>query len=288
MSVVISQSEAVAPALTVHGRGTVSYGLGPDGVCRLKDLYQGDPVRILFPTPPRGEIPSAVFVTTSGGLVGGDVIELFATAEKDARVLMIAQAAEKIYRSTGADSRIDVSLTVENGAWLEWLPQETIVFDGARLRRTTRVNVAKGGRLLAGEILVLGRGAMGETVHTGLVCDEWQVCREGRLTWADALLLEDDIPAVVDHPAGLGSAKAVATVVFVADDAGDYLATARELLDTVNDDVRCGATVVGGLLVVRFLALDPYLLRNAFGNFWAGFRRAAAGLPAELPRLWHI
>jgi len=276
------------PLITVHGQGTVSYGVGPDGVCRLKELYQGDPVRVMFPTSPRGEIPTAVFVTTSGGLVGGDVIELTAKAEKNAVVQMTAQAAEKIYRSTGADCRINVRLVAEAGAWLEWLPQETILFDGARLHRNTRADVANGGRLLAGEMLVLGRGAMGETVRSGLVRDDWEIYRDDRLTWADALLLDGDIAALVDHPAGLGSARAVATTVFVADDAGDYLETARDLLEGAGDDVRTGATVVNGLLVVRFLAIDPYLLRNVFGNFWAGFRHAAADLPATLPRLWHI
>lgn len=293
MSVVISLSEdqtesTPKPSITVHGRGTVAFGVGSDGICRLKDLYQSDPVRVLFPTPPRGEIPSAVFVTTSGGLVGGDVIELAAKAEKDAVVQISAQAAEKIYRSAGADTQIDVSLEAETGAWLEWLPQETIVFDGARLRRTTHAEVATGGRLLAGEMLVLGRGAMGETVHSGLLRDDWEIRQAGRLIWTDALCLDGDIAATVDHPAGLGGARAVATVVYVADNAGDFLETARTLLENHSDNVKSGATVVNGLLIVRFLAPDPYPLRAAFGQFWAGFRHAAAELPTTLPRLWHI
>jgi len=137
-------------------------------------------------------------------------------------------------------------------------------------------------------MLVLGRGAMGETVHSGLVCDDWEVRRDGRLTWADALRLDGDIADTVDHPAGLGHARAVATVVYVADDAGDYLETARRLLEDAGEGVRTGATLVNGLLLVRLMATDPYPLRNAFGDFWAGFRHAAAGLPRALPRLWQI
>jgi urease accessory protein len=286
MSVATLQSDS--PAISVHGMGEVSYAVGPDGICRLKDLYQSDPVRVLFPTPPRGEIPGAVFVTTSGGLVGGDLIELTATAEENVHVQMTAQAAEKIYRSNGFDSRIEVTLQAQAGSWLEWLPQETIIFDGARLRRRTLAEVATGARMLAGEMLVLGRGAMGETVNYGLVCDDWEIRLDGRLTWADALRLDGDIAELVDHPAGLSGARAVATVVYVADDAGDYLETARRLLDTVPKDVRAGATMVNDLLLVRLMATDPYPLRNAFGDFWAEFRYAAAGLPAALPRLWQI
>lgn len=286
MSVAILQSEA--PVIAVHGKGSVSYAVGADGVCRLQDLYQRDPVRVLFPTPPRGEIPVAVFVTTSGGMVGGDVIELTAIAQKDAVIQMTTQAAEKIYRSTGANCRIDVNLVIEDGAWLEWLPQETIVFDGARFHRSTHADIASGGRVLAGEILVLGRSAMGERVRSGLVRDDWEIRSDGRLIWADALRLDGDLNALVEHPAGLGSARAVATVVYVADDAEEYLPMARTLLKEAPADVRTGATVVGGVLVIRFIAADAYPLRATFGRFWAGFRHAAAALPPVLPRLWQI
>ncbi len=293
MSGVISLSEARArtepkPAIPVRGIGRVIYGVDAEGDVRLKDLYQRDPVRVLFPTPPRGEVPSAVFVTTSGGLVGGDMLELIAWAAERAFVQATAQAAEKVYRSNGPDCRIDVSLSAGPGAWLEWLPQETIVFEGARLVRRTVADIAATGRLLAGEIMVLGRGAMGETVRNGLVRDDWEVRRDGRLVWADALCLDGAIDELADHPAGLGGARAVATVVYAADDAAGHLDGARALLAKAPDGVRVGATLINGLLLMRFLAADPYPLRCAFGEFWAGFRHAAAGLPAALPRLWHI
>lgn len=288
MSVAISPSKRVAPVGVnlVHGVGRVGFAMS-DGVARLCDLYQHDPIRILFPTPPREEIPSAVFVTTSGGLVGGDVLELAAQAQEDVAVQFYQQAAEKVYRSTGRTSRIDVALSAQAGSWLEWLPQETIAFDGARLHRTTDVSVAPGAKVLAGEFLVLGRTAMGEHVSTGLLRDDWTVRRDGRLIWADAFCLDGDIAATQAHPAGLGGALAVATALYVADDAADFLETARGLLDDANG-VKAAATVVGGVLVVRFLGQDTAALRRAFGNFWAGFRHAAAGLPASLPRLWHI
>lgn len=287
MSAAISRSER-RPANAVHGVGRVRHGVDADGVTRLRDLYQSDPVRVLFPTPPRGEIPAAAFVTTSGGLVGGDILELTAEADEDATLLCYPQAAEKIYRSTGATCRIDVTLRAAAGAWLEWLPQETILFDGARLIRRTRATVAPGGRLLAGEMTVLGRGAMGETLGRGLLRDDWSIHRDGRLSWADSFCLDDDIADTIAHPAGLAGATALATAVYVADDAGAFLAAARDLLKPLPAAVRAGATVVNNVLVARFMAADPYALRQAFGEFWAGFRRAAAGLPATLPRLWHI
>jgi len=261
--------------------------VGDDGVVRLQDLYQQDPVRILFPTIPRNEIPSAVFVTTSGGLVGGDVLELTAQVNPNAAARYYPQAAEKVYRSSGFTSQINVSLTAAKDAWLEWLPQETILFDDARLERKTIADVATGARLLAGEMLVLGRGAMGESVKAGLLRDEWEVRRDGRLVWADSLSLDDDIEATIAHPAGLGGATALATVVYVAEDAPDHLEYAREQLGD-STDVRSGATVVNGILIIRFMAAEPHALRQAYGKFWAEFRHHVSGYPATLPRLWHI
>ncbi len=292
MSVVISLSEARAErapvrASAVRGIAEVAYGPGDDAA-RLRYLYQQDPLRILFPRPAKDDLPRAVFVTTSGGLVGGDRLELTGRAEAGAAVQMTAQSAEKVYRSTGAVCDIDVTLTCDDGSWLEWLPQETIVFDGARLVRRTRADVASGGRLLAGELVVLGRTAMGESFDTGILRDEWEVRRDGRLIWADAFCLERDIPAIIAHPAGLAGAKAVATVVYAADGAPGKLDLARRLLELAGDAVRVGASIVNGVLVARFLSADTMALRAAFGAFWAAFRGEIAALPAKLPRIWHI
>tara|TARA_E500000331_G_scaffold357615_1_gene419978 strand:- start:2560 stop:3378 length:819 start_codon:yes stop_codon:yes gene_type:complete len=272
--------------MQVHGVGQVAFSGGDDP--RLSRLYQHDPVRILFPRPAQNDLPLAVFVTTSGGLVGGDRLELSVRSEAATSVMITAQAAEKIYRSNGADSTIEVTLTCDADAWLEWLPQETIVFDGARLVRKTNVNITSGGRMLAGEFLVLGRTAMGETVMEGLVRDEWVVRLDGKLVWADALRLSGDINEKVQHPAGFGGAVSIATAVYIADDAPDYLNLARELLSIGNVNVRTAASVVNGILLVRFLSSNTLATRNDFGVFWAGFRSAVVNLPNLLPRIWHI
>ena len=279
---------AGAPAFTVHGRAEVAFAAG-DGRTRLKSLYHHDPLRVLFPAPPPGELPTAALVTTSGGLVGGDALTVRVSAEAGARALVTAQAAEKIYRSAGADCRIEMDLAADTGAWLEWLPQETIVFEGARFRRRTCVEAAADARVLAGELLVFGRSAMGEAVTRGLVRDAWEVRVGGRLVWADALHMDRDLQSILAHPAAMGGIKACATAAYVAADAGDHLETARaQLVETATGDVRAAATVVNGVLVMRWMGPDAASLRIAFGGFWAQFRHWVAGLPEALPRLWHI
>lgn len=271
----------------VRGRADVIF-VRRQGRTALASLFQHDPLRVLFPTPPLGELTGAVLVTTSGGLVGGDEIAVRIAAGEGTAVLASPQAAEKVYRSAGADCRIDMRLEAASDVWLEWLPQETIVFEGARLRRRTVIDAAPGARVLAGEMLALGRAAMGERLRTGLLRDAWEVRRGGRLAWAEALHVEDDMAGVLAHPAGLGGAVACATAVYVADDAAARLDAVRALLEDAGNGVQSAATMVNGVLVARWIAAEGGGLRRAYGAFWAGFRREVAGLPARLPRLWSI
>src|SRR5277367_1260183 len=125
-----------------------------DGETRLTDLYQRDPCRILFPDPEPGEPPQAVLVTTSGGIAGGDVLKMAVDVGPGGQAVVATQAAEKIYRAALSSDpcTIDVALAVGEGATLDWLPQETIVFEAARLKRRTVAEIGAGGSLLACEM----------------------------------------------------------------------------------------------------------------------------------------
>src|SRR5471032_461286 len=140
-----------------------------DGQTRLTDLYQRDPCRILFPDPEPGEPPQAILVTTSGGVTDGDALKIAVEVGPGGKAIAATQAAEKIYRAARVAEHcaIDVSVTVGAGASLDWLPQETIVFEGSRLKRRTEAHVAPGGALLASEMVVLGRAASGERFTGG-------------------------------------------------------------------------------------------------------------------------
>lgn len=285
MSAVTLRSDSAAAP--VRGRAEIVFATRGEET-RLASLFQHDPLRVLFPSPPPGDLLTAALVTTSGGLVGGDELTIRVAAGAGARAQVSSQAAEKIYRSAGDDCRIDMTLDAGPESWLEWLPQETIVFDGARFRRRTVIDAAPGARVLAGEILVFGRTAMGETLRSGLVRDAWEVRRDERLVWADALHLDGDLAGPLVHPAGLDSATATATAVYVGDDGPGLLEPVRDLLDDCDAGVRAAASVINDILVVRWIAAEALALRRAFGGFWAAFRQRAAGLPDRLPRLWYI
>lgn len=251
----------------------------------LAHLYQHDPCRVLFPRPEGGDPVTAVLLTTSGGLAGGDRLRVEVAGREGTAACVTAQAAEKIYRSLGDGARMSVALDVASGATLEWLPQETILFDRARLRRRTEVRVAPQGRLIACEMLVFGRTARGERYDSGFVFDAWRVRRGDRLVWADALRLDGAMEAQLRRTAAFDRALATATAIYVADDADRHLEAARALAADAQE--KAGATLVNGVLLARFLGRDATAVRGDLMHYLGGLRHATAGWPVRLPRVWY-
>ena len=260
-----------------HGRAELGLGAGPGGA-RLRHLFQAAPLRVLFPATDPGDPTLGALVNVAGGLAGGDSSATRLELERDARFTATTPAAEKIYRSLGAETHIAADLKISEGAYCEWLPQETILFDGARLRRRIDIALAPGAHLLAAEMLVLGRAARGETLTHGTVLDRWRVRSAGRLAWADTLRIDDPATALGTRFALQGSG-ALATLLLAAPDAAAHRATARDLADGA------ASLVAPGLLVARWMG-EASAVRAALGAAIMALRQAAFGHPARLPRLW--
>lgn len=260
-----------------------------DGVTRLAHLAHQAPLRVLFPQPASGDVAQAALVNISGALIAGDRLDIDFSVGENAAAICVAAAAEKICRSDADEtSHIAVNLTAERNAWAEWLPQESIFFNGARLRRVTTLHLAPGARILTGEFLVLGRAASGETVTDGYLRDAFEVRQDGRLIWADALRLDGGFSDAAAAKPGLNGARALATLVYAGEGAAAALDMARTLQQDAGEGVFASASAVNGVLVMRWLSPEPWALRERLGKFWAAFRHRVAGLPQSLPRLWHI
>jgi len=281
----VDQQEPAATPPLQRADGAAEIGFVPrEGAAELCHLYQRTPCRVLFPRPEPGDLPVAALLTTSGGLTGGDRLRLAVRSEAGARAVVTTAAAEKIYRSRSGDVAVNVTLNVASGGWLEWLPQETILFDRARLVRRIEAHLTNDARLLAVEMLVFGRAAHGERFAQGLLHEAWRIRVDGRLRWAEALRLEGDIARTLDAPAAFGGASAMATAILVAPDAAQHLSLARELAAT--GTARGSATLVNGVLLIRLLAERAELVRTTLAHTVAALRHAVAGLPAAMPRLW--
>ncbi|WGF90195.1 urease accessory protein UreD [Marinivivus vitaminiproducens] len=263
----------------------------PDGQgrTRLIRLMQRQPLRVLQPHVARDDLRQAVLINTGGGVVGGDRLRVRVSVATGGRALVTSQAAEKVYRSKGAAACLSTALSVGAGAWLEWLPQETILFDRSRLDRKLAIDVAPGGRGLFGETLVFGRTASRETLGDVHLRDHWRVRLDGRLIWADGFGLGEDVTDRLADPFGLAGARAMATALHVAADAPSRLPLARAILAEGGDPgCRAAATSMPGVLLVRWLGADAAAVRRSFGAFWSGFRSVVERLPAEMPTVWRI
>ena len=217
----------------------------------------------------------------SGGVAGGDRLATEIALGPGARALVAGQAAERFYRALpdSLPARVRVSLSVAEGARLAWLPQETILFDAARLDRRLDVDVARGARFVGVESLVLGRAAMGEHVERLQLRDVIAVRLGGRLVLHDAVRLVGEASRILERPATGGGLRAFATVLYAGPESAALLDPVRDALSVA--PAEAGASAWDDLLVARLAAEDGARLRAAVVTVLRVLRDGAA-----LPRVW--
>jgi len=252
-----------------------------NGETRLADLYQSGSAKVRLPRV-YGTPTTAVLINTAGGLTGGDELSFKVEADAGTHAIVTTQTAERAYRSPAGSARVTGRFDLEGNAILEWLPQETILFDASSLRRRLQADLRANARLLMLESVVLGRKAMGETVGSVLFTDSWRIRRDGRLVFADDIRLDGDPAPALGGRATAGGGLAVATLIDCAPDAEDRLPRARTLLAVEEDTAtRSAASAWDGLLIARFVAEDGRALRRTLTTFLTGYRGT------DLPRVWH-
>lgn len=258
-----------------HGKAHVRLLSGP-AVARLDRLHQAGSAKAFLHPSPSG--PEIVFLNTSGGLAGGDWLEYRLELAAGCRATATTQTAERAYRSTGAVAGVSVSHRLGAGAHLDWLPQETILFDRSALQRETQIELVADASCLILETIVLGRAAMGETLSGTSLRDTRCITRDGRPVLIEPLHLES--AALTAGPAVLNGARAFATLALVARGAEDAVAGARRVLD--EPGVRGGASGFDGKLIIRLMADDGWPLRRQILRLLAVLR------PDPLPRVWQV
>ncbi len=228
---------------------------------------------------PRSSNPcEAAIVNTGGGVAGGDSYSVNLTLSEGAEVEATTPSAERIYRSDGPPAHIATALSLASGARLFWLPQETLMFDGARLERWLEVEMSAEAALIVAETLVFGRLAMGESRIDASVRDSWRVRRDGRLVFADETRLER-AGAVLERKAVGAGARALSTIVAAAPNIEARLPDLRAALEATSSGVESGASAFDGLVVVRLLAASSDRLRM-------GLVASIVALGGRKPRLW--
>ncbi len=247
------------------------------GGSRPARVHESGSLRVRFPNGAIRGVLDAVIVNTAGGVTGGDRLAIDIAVGAGARLAVTTAAAEKIYRSLGPDSEIGIKLEVGSGAALAWLPQETIVFDHARLRRSIDVELKRDASLILAEAVVLGRAAMGEVVVNGRIFDRWRVRIDGALAFAEGVRLDDDIAQRLAERATANGGSAIASVLRIPGDTA-AVAAVRRIAETCAGEI--GVSAWNGVALARLVASDGAALRRDL----FGVVAALSGMP--LPRLW--
>lgn len=242
----------------------------------IADLRQEGALKALFPKV-RGTALDAVFLNTAGGLTGGDRMAIDLDVGPDAHVVMSSQAAERGYGAQpGQVAFAHVQMSVAPGGRIDWLPQETILFDRAALHRRMEVHLTGDATALLVEPVIFGRVAMGEVVNTLSLRDQWRIYRDDALVFADAIRLDGDAQALMQRRAIGGGAGAMATVLLAGPDAAAR-AGRVDLPET------SGANLIADdLLLLRLLARDGFALRQQL----IPVIEALSG--ASVPRVWRL
>jgi len=247
---------------------------------KLKRFYQSGSAKIFIPKT-YAKTTEAVLVNTAGGLTGGDIFDAKLRADGDTHLTVSTQTAERVYCALGPQAaKITIDIDLGGKASLHWLPQETILFDGAGFSRHLKVEMDDAASFLASEMMVFGRTAMHETVRQGNISDQWRISRGGRLIHAEALRLDGHIDEKLLQPASADGGVCVATTLYVSRDAEAKADAVRSFFKN-HDDVRTAVSAWDGKLVIRSVCGNTARLKRLMAQFIEQFRNIAN------PRVWN-
>ena len=250
----------------------------------LASRIHDGPLVVQKPLYPEGSaVCHGILVHPPGGIAGGDELEIAVRAHPGAHALLTTPGAGKWYRSAGPRARQRVTLDAARASVVEWLPQETIVYDGAFADIRWEAHLAPDARLIAWDIVCLGRTGSGERFDNGRCRIETRLVRDGRLAWLERGHLGRDSP-VSSSPAGLDGAPVLGTMIAAApaiDDA--WLAACREVAPRSGESA---VTRLPGLLVARHRGDSTEAARMYFVELWKRLRLPIAGREAIEPRIW--
>jgi len=283
-----SRLPSVSPAPAWHAALHLAFARTGERTV-LRDNRHHGPLRVQKALYPEGEgVCQAIVLHPPSGIAGGDHLLISATVGAGAHAQLTTPGAGKWYRSGGPEASQRLELTVEEGAALEWLPQETIVFDGARARMETRVRLAADSRFIGWDILCLGRAAAGERFEHGrfdLLC---RVERGGAPIWLERGGFDGADPMLAS-PAGWAGHGVGGTLLCAFPDLPRQAAGLLEALRAIapSDGASHGITALPGVLVARYLGDNSEAARLWFAALWTILRPACCGRPAVIPRIWN-
>ena len=271
-------SEDIPQAAAWEAKLKLGFALRDDKTVLARREHIG-PLTVQRPFYPEGGVCHLYLLHPPGGVVAGDHLTLEADVESGGQTLITTPAAGKFYRSGGGTAQQNVNLRVADNACLEWLPQETIIYEGAQLNSTMNIDLAEHGHFVGWEILALGRPAAGEGFTYGEVALNWLIRRGGLLFYMERLHLDAE---AFQARWGLFGHSACGTM-FVYPSKPLHLAAVQEL---IGDEPNRGVTLIEDLLICRGLDERADLLKGFFEDVWGLVREGVIGRKVCAPRIW--
>jgi urease accessory protein len=255
-----------------------------DGKTRLSRREHDGPLVVQKPLYPEGpDVCHAIIVHPPGGVAGGDELALALDAGEGAQALLTTPGAGKWYRSNGAWAKQSIAAALAGESLLEWLPQETIVFDGALASFATEVRLEGDARYLGWEIVCLGRTGSGERYTRGECRFSSRILRDGRPLWLERGRIEGG-GRMMQSPAGLAGQPVFGTLAAAFAGADKALADSCRAL--APEQGEGAVTLLPGVLIARYLGASTEAAKRYFTALWRVLRPALAGREAVEPRIW--
>ena len=255
----------------------------------ISSLHYTTPLRAFSNDDGNNDIAAAVIVNTSGGVVSGDTHKVNITVNNNCKVMIFSQSAEKIYKSlNNNEANITNVVNVGENSWLEWLPQETILFENSRLKRNLKIYLSKNSESLVGEIIVLGRLAKGELTNNVFFKDSISIYKNSKIQWLDIVLLNDQLNNARKSITRLSGANCFFTIVLSSENVEKYEQIIYKFIKYNILDATISLTIIHDNLVIRALSKEPLLLRKIFAKIWIFIRSDIKKLPPFMPKLWWV
>ena len=268
--------EGIEPQSSIQrARGQIDFRMSGINVTHL---YQSGCSKLMLPKT-YGIMKEAVLVNTAGGITGGDSLYTNITAS-DCNLVVTSQTAERFYRSNMQPGSISIVLKVENGAKLHWIPQETILFEGAAVDRTIKLDMAYDCDCLLAETLVFGREAMGEKIRTCHFTDQWRLYKEGELFHSEAMRMTGDMEKLLDSQAGASGARIISTIICAGPNTELLWPIAEKKLLSMRSV--SAASFFNGKMIIRILNSHCSQGRTEFNQMLMELRKQ------PMPRVWQL
>ncbi|MEL6230346.1 MAG: urease accessory protein UreD [Cyanobacteria bacterium J06627_3] len=275
-----------------HWRGILDLHFAKiNGKTFPRKAYSTSPLRVQRPFYPAAAPQNcqSVIVHTAGGMVGGDQLDMAITADADTQALITTAAAHKVYRTQDDWAEQTIRLTIGASSYVEWLPQELILFNGGRFRQNVRVELEPGGVWLGWDITRFGRSARGETLTAGQWRSQTEVWQQGTPLWIDRQQLTGGTEVLTSYH-GLAGYAVVGTFLLLGHNIDlEHLSSMRTRLNGPKHTLgESGLTQLEKGLVVRYRGPSSQLARQYFIHIWQYLRTEVLGKKAYVPRVWGV